>query len=107
MRRRVSLAGGLVFLVAYMLSVRATCGQDATPAVVSGTPRTTYEDSVLGLQSQMDELIRQIRGPEEKAFLGELDTLAIPNSRQWLEAHFPAYAVGQLQSDYEKAFAGY
>lgn len=103
----MSLASGLVFLVSSTVAERATCGQDATAAVVSGTPRATYEDSVLGLQSQMDELIRQIRGPEEKAFLAELDTLAIPNSREWLGAHFPAYAVGQLQNDYEKAFAGY
>jgi len=55
----------------------------------------------------MDDLIRLIKSPEPQAFLSSLDQLAIPNSHEWLTAHFPAYAVDELQKTYETAFAGY
>jgi hypothetical protein len=72
-----------------------------------GQDQTVYTDSAAGLQSQMDELIRLSRSPEQQAFFSSLDMLAVPNPHEWLAAHFPAYAVDELQKDYEHSFAGY
>ncbi len=80
--------------------------QDSTTSGDNGV-KAAYPDSSAGLQSQMDEMIRLIRSSDEKPFLAALDTLAIPNAHEWFAAHFPAYAVDQLQKDYQKAFAGY
>jgi hypothetical protein len=55
----------------------------------------------------MDELIRLVNLQDQQAFLTALDTLAIPKLHDWLEVHFPIYAVDGLQKDYEDAFAGY
>jgi hypothetical protein len=55
----------------------------------------------------MDELIHLVSLPDNTAFQMALDSLAMPDVRVWLSAHFPAYSVDQLQQDYAKAFSGY
>jgi hypothetical protein len=69
--------------------------------------QAAYPDSAIGLQSQMDELLRLIKSPDQTRFLATLDLLAIPKSQEWIAAHFPDYSVAELQKEYGKAFAGY
>jgi hypothetical protein len=93
--------------VLLILTATALYAQDPPATATSNTPQAGYPDSVAGMQSQMDELIRFVKSPDEGTFQAALDSLAIPKPHEWLAAHFPAYAVGQLQKDYEKAFSGY
>ena len=106
MPRRTYQVCAIMFLF-LMLFAAATHAQDTTAPANGSAPAYVYPDSVAGMQSQFDELIRLIRSPDQKPFLDALDALEIAEPRDWLTAHFPAYAVEQLQADYEKAFAGY
>jgi hypothetical protein len=90
-----------------MLCATITSAQDSTVVAEGSAVPTVFPDSDAGIQSQMDELIHLIRSSDEKTFLTALDMLAVPNPHEWFAAHFPAYAVGQLEKDYENAFAGY
>jgi hypothetical protein len=103
--RKTLLAGALLALTLWAIPMPAKGKPLATGN--GGQEQPLYPDSAAGLQSQMDELIRLIRSTDQQAFLTSLDKLAIPNSREWFAAHFPAYAVDELQKNYESAFAGY
>jgi len=102
--RKTSLVCAVALLI---LCSGRLAGQGSSGAGKENPDQDLYPDSVAGLQSQMDELIHLVNSPDQEAFLSALDTLAIPKPHDWLEAHFPIYAVDGLQKDYEDAFAGY
>jgi len=102
--RRTFLACAALLLTLWAITTPA---EEPLPIENGGQDQALYSDSVAGLQSQLDELIHLIKSPEQQAFISSLDELAIPNSREWFTAHFPAYAVDELQKNYESAFAGY
>ena len=104
MTRKPFLACALLLLTLWAVTTPA---EEHVATGNGGQDQALYTDSAAGLQSQMNELIHLIKSPEQQAFLSSLDTLAIPNSHEWFTAHFPAYAVDELQKDYERAFAGY
>jgi hypothetical protein len=102
--RKTSLVCAVALLI---LCSGRLAGQGSSGASKENPDHDLYPDSVAGLQSQMDELFHLVNSPDQQAFLSALDTLAIPKPHDWLEAHFPIYAVDGLQKDYQDAFAGY
>lgn len=104
MARNTSLVCAVVLLTFWAVGM---AGQEPMSVGSEGRNQAVYTDSVAGMQSQMDELIRLIKSPDQQAFLSALDTLAIPKPHDWLAGHFPVYAVDGLQKDYEHAFADY
>jgi len=95
--RKTFLACAALLLTLWAITTPA---EEPLPTENGGQDQAPYSDSVAGLQSQMDELIHLIKSPEQQAFISSLDELAIPNSREWFTAHFPAYAVDELQKNY-------
>ncbi len=104
MARNTSLVRAGVLLTLWAVRM---AGQEPMRAGSESRDQAVYTDSVAGMQSQMDELIRLSKSPDQQAFLSALDTLAMPKPHDWLAVHFPAYAVDGLQKDYEHAFAAY
>ena len=102
--RKTSLVCAVALLI---LCSGRLAGQGPGGAGKENPDQDLYPDSVAGLHSQMDELIHLVNLQDQQAFLTALDTLAIPKLHDWLEVHFPIYAVDGLQKDYEDAFAGY
>ena len=101
--KRYRLSAG-IFLALWPVAI---CAQEPSAALTISKEQTVYPDSAAGLQKQMDGLVQLIRSSDQKAFLSALDALAIPETHDWLGAHFPAYALDRMQKDYERAFAGY
>ena len=94
-------------LFAYASSAQNTQTPISMPLREDRAAKGGYADSVLGMQSQMDDLANLMISSDQKTYEVALDTLAIPKPHEWLAAHFPAYSIDALADEYDKAFARY
>jgi Gram-negative bacterial TonB protein C-terminal len=63
----------------------------------------TYADSVEGIQAQFADLLKVVRTGDENTIHAALDTLGIPNSREWIAANFAAADVEAEAQAYQEA----
>jgi hypothetical protein len=64
-------------------------------------------NTIAGLQSQIDELIRVGKLHDQRTWQFALETFALPNPGTWFEAHFAPQHVAQLSQDYPKVRDGH
>jgi hypothetical protein len=99
-----SLAIGL--LLSFSILFSYGCSRRAQNAAVP-TIQESYPDSPAGLQAQISDIIFVARSGDQAAARNALDSLGVPNSDQWVGAHFDARFVAQLQGDYVNALSAY
>jgi hypothetical protein len=64
-------------------------------------------DTLAGLQSQVDELIRVAQTHDQANWRIALDTFSLPNPSGWFQQNFAAEHVEQLSKDYPKVRDGH
>jgi TonB family protein len=87
----------LLFLICCILwqPSRARSAVQAT-SVMEGT----YENSLVGLQSQVNDVIRTSQAGDPAALQSALDSFTIPNADDWIGAHFGPGDLPNAKSDY-------
>lgn len=92
----------VLLVLALVFPVRYVYGQAS-----SDVTRPAYPDSGEGLRAQFAEIVRIARSNDRARFRAEIDSLAIPDSPRWFEAHFDPRFGSQLPKDYASALASY
>ena len=64
-------------------------------------------NTVAGLQSQVDELVRVAKAHDQTNWPTALSTFALPSANPWFEANFSSEHVAQLSQDYPKVRDGH
>jgi TonB family protein len=75
------------------------------PILTSAQTNPNYPDSLLGFKAQLNGLISARNAQDATAVQTLLGEFAIPNSNEWIAAHFSPDRLTKLQSDYSQSLA--
>jgi hypothetical protein len=79
----------------------------ASPAISNAYVPPGVLNSIVGFQSQVDELVRVGKTHDQSTWNVALGTFALPNAANWFEENFASQHVAQLSQDYPKVRDGH
>lgn len=91
------------------LILSMVCSGVAKDSRAATSSRTSEDvpDTLAGLQSQFDDLIRVAQTHDETSWRAALDTFSLPNSDAWFQQEFAGEHAAKLSQDYPKVRDGH
>lgn len=104
MRRRIA---GMFFSLATIPFALISATTQETRVVSSPSIPPEVPDSLAGLQTQVDELVRAAKTRDQGNWQIALETFSLPNPGFWFQTNFAPEHLAQLTRDYTKAREGH
>lgn len=104
MRRRIA---GMFFSLATIPFALISATTQETRVVSSPSIPPEVPDSLAGLQTQVDELVRAAKTRDQGNWQIALETFSLPNPGFWFQKNFAPEHLAQLTRDYTKAREGH
>ncbi len=90
-----------------VLLAMASLHAQAPPSISNSYVPVDVPNSIVGFQSQVDELVRVGKTHDQSTWNVALGTFALPNAATWFEGNFSSQHVAQLSQDYPKVRDGH
>src|SRR5882762_10678602 len=90
-----------------VLLAMASLHAQAPPSISNSYVPVNVPNSIVGFQSQVDELVRVGKTHDQSTWNVALGTFALPNAATWFEGNFSSQHVAQLSQDYPKVRDGH
>jgi hypothetical protein len=95
------------FTLLIILLVAGSAGAQDPSATPNPYLRPDVPNTVAGLQSQFDELVRVAKTRDQTNWQIALDSFSLPSAGAWFQANFAPEHVAQLSQDYPKVRDGH
>jgi hypothetical protein len=95
------------FTLIIILLVAGSAGAQDSSATLNSYLPVDVSNTIAGLQSQLDELVRVAKTRDQTNWHIALDSFSLPSADAWFQANFAAEHVAQLSQDYPKVRDGH
>jgi hypothetical protein len=95
------------FCLAVLLLLASSAQTQESPAAPKSYLPSDVPNTVAGLQSQLDELVRVAKAHDQLSWPTALNMFALPSANAWFQANFSSEHVAQLSQDYPKVRDGH
>jgi hypothetical protein len=93
--------------LAVLFLLACSARSQESPATAKSYLPGDMPNTVAGLQSQLNELVRVAKAHDQTGWQIALDMFALPSANAWFQANFPSAHVAPLSQDYPKVRDGH